>query len=68
MLDQRRIRWADVVQMLCKYFVLAGVILNDGKPMSIGRIGINYTSMIEKYPIREWKALYSTFIADLSSV
>ena len=26
MLDQRRRRWADVVQMLCKYFVFAGIV------------------------------------------
>ena len=25
MLDQRRIRWADVVQILCGYFVFAGL-------------------------------------------
>ena len=27
MLDQLRRRWADVVQMLCKYFVFAGNLL-----------------------------------------
>ena len=27
MLDQRRRRWADVVQMLCKCFVFAGQLL-----------------------------------------
>ena len=27
MLDQRRRRWADVVQMLCKCFVFAGTVL-----------------------------------------
>ena len=29
MLDQRRRRWADVVQMLYKYFVLAGFALRE---------------------------------------
>ena len=29
MLDQRRRRWADVVQMLCKCFVFAGLTTAD---------------------------------------
>ena len=38
MLDQRRRRWADVVQMLCKYFVFAGnsllAIVIDAGPLA----------------------------------
>ena len=41
MLDQRRRRWADVVQMLYNYFVFAGiiVIIPDGHKHA-GNIGL----------------------------
>ena len=32
MLDQRRRRWADVVKMLYKYYVFAGIIMDDRLP------------------------------------
>ena len=44
MLDQRRRRWADVVQMLYKYFVLTGQISSavpEGDPK------VNYLNLIK---------------------
>ena len=46
MLDQRRRRWADVVQMLCKCFVFAGIFMMKVRNLVSNTVGFGCIGLI----------------------